>query len=152
MEMNYNQFLEQREKQEWLPWQKPVLRSKLYIYLCITIWRFEVQFIKKGNTDIECMITYKISTKLLSNIKNNDVFLIFQQVMSEKEVTKSESYVDIDSPRWDQSTYIGRAKHFFTATNPLNVFASSADLQSAKDVIEQHRKVQNMHYVREETK
>ena len=61
--------------------------------------------------------------------------------MPEKELTKSESYVDIDSPRWDQSTYIGRAKHFFTATNPLNVFASSADLQSAKDVIEQHRKV-----------
>ena len=61
--------------------------------------------------------------------------------MSEKDLTKSESYVDIDSPRWDQSTYIGRAKHFFTATNPLNVFASSADLQSAKDVIEQHRKV-----------
>ena len=72
--------------------------------------------------------------------------------MPEKELTKSESYVDIDSPRWDQSTYIGRAKHFFTATNPLNVFATSADLQSAKDVIEQHRKVQNMHYVREETK
>ena len=71
--------------------------------------------------------------------------------MSEKELTKSESYVDIDSPRWDQSTYIGRAKHFFTATNPLNVFASSADLQSAKDVIEQHRKVKNMHYVQEET-
>ena len=67
--------------------------------------------------------------------------------MPEKELTKSESYVDIDSPRWDQSTYIGRAKHFFTATNPLNVFATSADLQSAKDVIEQHRKVQNMHYV-----
>ena len=62
--------------------------------------------------------------------------------MSEKELTKSESYVDIDSPRWDQSTYIGRAKHFFTATNPLNVFASSADLQSAKDIIEQHRKVE----------
>ena len=62
--------------------------------------------------------------------------------MPEKELTKSESYVDIDSPRWDQSTYIGRAKHFFTATNPLNVFASSADLQSAKDVIEQHRKVE----------
>ena len=62
--------------------------------------------------------------------------------MSETELTKSESYVDIDSPRWDQSTYIGRAKHFFTATNPLNVFASSADLQSAKDVIEQHRKVE----------
>ena len=63
--------------------------------------------------------------------------------MPEKELTKSESYVDIDSPRWDQSTYIGRAKHFFTATNPLNVFASSADLQSAKDVIEQQRKVKD---------
>ena len=61
--------------------------------------------------------------------------------MIEDEKENSSSSVDLDSPRWDQSTYIGRAKHFFTATNPLNVFATSAELQKAKDIVEQHKKV-----------
>ena len=60
--------------------------------------------------------------------------------MSEEGKENTES-IDLDSPRWDQSTYIGRAKHFFTATNPLNVFATPGELQTAKDIIAQHRKV-----------
>ena len=53
-----------------------------------------------------------------------------------------EERVNLDSPKWDQSTYIGRAKHFFAATNPLNVFATPSDLEHAKDIVERHRKVQ----------
>jgi len=49
--------------------------------------------------------------------------------------------LNLDEPRWDQSTYAGRAKHFFTTTNPLNVFASSKDLDWAKDVVSKYRKV-----------
>lgn len=48
--------------------------------------------------------------------------------------------INLDEPRWDQSSYTGRAKHFFTTTNPLNVFASSADLDWAKDVVTKYRK------------
>ena len=60
--------------------------------------------------------------------------------MSE-ENKENTMVINLDSPKWDQSTYIGRAKHFFTATNPLNVFATSAELQTAKDIVEQHKKV-----------
>lgn len=48
--------------------------------------------------------------------------------------------INLDEPRYDQSTYEGRAKHFFITTNPLNVFASSKELDEAKDIVERYRK------------
>ena len=62
------------------------------------------------------------------------------QIMTQEKKEK-ETPIDLSSPKWDQSTYIGRAKHFFKAANPLNVFATSAELQTAKDIVEQHKKV-----------
>jgi len=52
----------------------------------------------------------------------------------------SEKYINIDEPRYDQNTYIGRAKHFFITTNPLNVLASNKDLDDAKQVVEAYRR------------
>ncbi|KAG8294816.1 Sideroflexin-1 [Homalodisca vitripennis] len=43
--------------------------------------------------------------------------------------------VNLDEPRWDQNTYIGRAKYFFTTVNPLNVFASSKTLENSKNIV-----------------
>ena len=49
--------------------------------------------------------------------------------------------INIEEPRYDQSTYSGRAKHFFITTNPLNLFASGKALDDAKNVVERYRYV-----------
>jgi len=46
---------------------------------------------------------------------------------------------DISRPRWDQSTFEGRARHFFTITNPLNLFVSNDKLDQARNIIVNYR-------------
>lgn len=47
--------------------------------------------------------------------------------------------IDIDSPRYDQNTFEGRAKHFFITTNPLNVLATDEELNRAKEIVDSYR-------------
>lgn len=47
--------------------------------------------------------------------------------------------INIESPRYDQNTFEGRAKHFFITTNPLNVLATDAQLELAKKIVEDYR-------------
>ncbi|KAL7644823.1 UNVERIFIED_CONTAM: hypothetical protein RMT77_004636 [Armadillidium vulgare] len=47
--------------------------------------------------------------------------------------------INIDEPRWDQGTYMGRARHFFTTTNPLNLFAKPSQLDNAKLIVDKFR-------------
>lgn len=51
----------------------------------------------------------------------------------------SAGRIDLDKPRYDQSTFEGRAKYFFITTNPLNVLASDSDLDRAKKIVEDYR-------------
>lgn len=51
----------------------------------------------------------------------------------------SNGRINIESPRYDQNTFEGRAKHFFITTNPLNVLASDKDLERAKEIVESYR-------------
>jgi hypothetical protein len=52
--------------------------------------------------------------------------------------------INLNEPRFDQTTYIGRAKHFFNTTNPLNLFATGADLDKAKQLVEQYRYIDSI--------
>ncbi|KAI6654714.1 Sideroflexin-1-like [Oopsacas minuta] len=47
--------------------------------------------------------------------------------------------IDLDKPRYIQDTYMGRAKHFFLTTNPLNIFASNSRLEAAATLVKQYR-------------
>lgn len=47
--------------------------------------------------------------------------------------------VDLAKPKYEQSTYTNRAKHFFLLTNPLNLLASDADLDNAKRIIDEYK-------------
>lgn len=52
--------------------------------------------------------------------------------------------VNIDQPRYDQNEYWGRAKHFFTITNPLNLFVSGKELDKSKDIVTRYRSVNSL--------
>jgi tricarboxylate carrier len=47
---------------------------------------------------------------------------------------------DLAKPRWDQSNFTGRAKHFFAVTNPVNVFASTEHLEKQHKLVQDYRK------------
>lgn len=47
--------------------------------------------------------------------------------------------INIEEPRWDQSTFTGRANHFFTVTDPRNILLSDAQLEHAGRVVRDYR-------------
>jgi len=47
--------------------------------------------------------------------------------------------VDLNQGRYDQTTYWGRAQHYFDTTNPLNLCVTSKGLQESKRLLEKYR-------------
>lgn len=47
--------------------------------------------------------------------------------------------INLDAPRFDQSTFLGRAKHFFTITDPRNILRTAKELDEAKDILIKYR-------------
>lgn len=52
---------------------------------------------------------------------------------------KMAKRINLDQPRYDQSTFQGRAQHFFITTNPLNVLATDEELDKAKAIVLAYR-------------
>ena len=63
------------------------------------------------------------------------LFFLFYQIMAVELSTS----INIKEPRWDQSTFEGRAKHFFTVTDPRNILLSNEQLESAHKIITDYR-------------
>ncbi|XP_070790055.1 sideroflexin-1 isoform X3 [Pituophis catenifer annectens] len=47
--------------------------------------------------------------------------------------------INIKEPRWDQSTFVGRATHFFTVTDPRNILLPNEQLEKAKIIVHNYR-------------
>lgn len=47
--------------------------------------------------------------------------------------------INIKESRWDQSTFMGRAQHFFMVTDPRNVLLSSEVLEDARSIVQDYR-------------
>lgn len=47
--------------------------------------------------------------------------------------------INLDAPRYDQSTFLGRAKHFFTVTDPRNILRTAKELEEAKELLIKYR-------------
>ncbi|KAJ3181552.1 hypothetical protein HDU85_003494 [Gaertneriomyces sp. JEL0708] len=45
----------------------------------------------------------------------------------------------LDQPRYDQSTYWGRLRHFMQITDPRNLLATESELAAAKDLVERYK-------------
>lgn len=47
--------------------------------------------------------------------------------------------VDLSRPRYDQTVFSGRAKHFFQVTDPRNLLATTKQLEEAALTIKQYK-------------
>ncbi|KAJ7325149.1 hypothetical protein JRQ81_018169 [Phrynocephalus forsythii] len=54
-------------------------------------------------------------------------------------MTASITTFNIDAPRWDQNTFMGRMKHFFNITDPRTLLVSEHELDLAKTLVESCR-------------
>ncbi|XP_077205691.1 sideroflexin-2 isoform X3 [Paroedura picta] len=54
-------------------------------------------------------------------------------------MTTSITMFNIDAPRWDQNTFMGRLKHFFNITDPRTLRVSEKELDRAKALVESCR-------------
>ena len=62
--------------------------------------------------------------------------------MATKEETSSLPalpHLDLESPRWDQSTFVGRFKHFLNITDARLSLCTDKQLEDAKELVMQYK-------------
>ena len=47
--------------------------------------------------------------------------------------------LNLDKPKWKQDSFNGRAKHFFTVTDPRNLFATNSQLEAAQKLVKEYK-------------
>ncbi|TRY54228.1 hypothetical protein DNTS_011428 [Danionella cerebrum] len=87
--------------------------------------------------------------RALSDRKCRYMIIIAQKVVVSSEVIRFKKFermsgelplnINIKEPRWDQGTFLGRAQHFFTVTDPRNVLLSHEVLEDARVTVENYR-------------
>ena len=78
-----------------------------------------------------------IATKLSTANKNNNNKATKKQssMGSDKGQLQCGVSIDLNKSQYDLSTYLGRAKHFFSVTDPRLAFVSSTKLDEAKQLV-----------------
>lgn len=51
----------------------------------------------------------------------------------------TDNRINLDIPRWDQNTYVGRLKYFFNVTNPLHILKNDEELNKAKELVDKYK-------------
>ncbi len=88
-----------------------------------------------------CVLAQSILCRLeLGNINafNISCFLLFIYSGRERTMEALKGF-DIDAPRWDQSMFMGRLKHFFNITDCRTVLLPDSRLDEAKALVESCR-------------
>ena len=74
-----------------------------------------------------------VTTTLVSDVFSRILETYFSEILSMSD------RIDVDKPLWDQSTFLGRFKHFAWMTNPLSSLSSTTQLSNAKTLVDQYR-------------
>lgn len=69
---------------------------------------------------------------------------------NKKDVPPLRQDINIDKPRYDQNTYLGRAQYYYDTLHPLNFFASNTALENAKTIVEKYKKKEKLYITEEE--
>ncbi|XP_077801511.1 sideroflexin-2 isoform X1 [Macaca mulatta] len=69
----------------------------------------------------------------------DEVSVFWSTVLCVNKMEADLTGFNIDAPRWDQRTFLGRVKHFLNITDPRTVFVSEQELDWAKMMVEKSR-------------